>query len=464
MSNSYEQMAQDLADVEYASARAAFWAGHPHIAARVYNTPLMIHPEKALAIESVLRRHAVGAPPTAVSAEFRENRQSKPYQVTEGGTAVISVYGTLVHRAMGIEALSGLAGYTRLATRLQAAVRDRDVERILLDIDSPGGEVSGLYDLTSKIVAARGFKPVWGIANESAFSAAYAIGSAVTRLVAPQTADVGSIGVIAMHVDQSVRDEKQGMHYTAIYAGAHKNDFNPHQPLKKSAATWLQKEVDRLYTMFVEHVATYRSLSAEAVSGTEAGVFNADDALDIGLIDEITGFDEVIEAMESTPAGQTVVSAPSQSTQRVLARQHNGGQAMSTQHDNPEGGQAQFTQADLDRVREEGRVEGREAAHAEGYDEGMEFGTRAERERIQAILTHEQAEGRVAQAIAMALETDLNAEQAGKLLARSPKQDASPGGFEAAMARLGNPDIDPDGGRDADDPQALADSVLATVQ
>ncbi len=431
---------------------------YPHIAARVYNTPLMIHPDKARVIEAVLRGRAEGAPLPAEAVEWRENRQGKPYRVTERGTGVISIYGTLVHRAMGFDAWSGLTGYTRLAARLRTAMEDREVLRILFDVDSPGGEVSGLYDLASKIRAANESKPVWAIANESTYSAAYALAVAAGRLITPRTGNVGSVGVIALHVDQSARDEKQGYRYTPVYAGARKNDFSPHQPLSGRAEAWLQAEVDRMHGMFIEHVARERGIEAGAVRGTEAAVLNADDALELGFIDAVAGFDDTIEEMESAGGGSGF-------SMRASARAPEGGPAMAREDttaadDRPAG---QFTQYDLDQARQEGH----DAGHAQGLDEGQQKGTGMgrdlERGRIRAILTCEPAQVRMGQAIAMALDTDLEPEAASALLAKSPKENTTGGGFEAAMAALGNPAIGPDGATEDDDARAEAKRVLATL-
>ena len=117
------------------------------------------------------------------------------------GIAVVPVYGTLVRRALGLDAASGLASYSELGAMLDAAAADPDVSGILLDIDSPGGEAGGVFELAQRVRAADAIKPVWAIASDSAYSAAYAIACAASRVFITQTGGVGSIGVIAMHVD-----------------------------------------------------------------------------------------------------------------------------------------------------------------------------------------------------------------------------------------------------------------------
>jgi hypothetical protein len=142
-------------------------------------------------------------------------------------------------------------------------------------------------------------KPVWAVASDTAFSAAYAIGCSASRLLVSRTGGVGSIGVIAMHVDQTARDAQQGYRYTPITAGDHKNDFSPHEKLGPEAHARLQAEVDRLYVMFVDHVAAMRTLDADAVRATEAGIYFGADAVTSGLADAVGSLDAVLAEFSS---------------------------------------------------------------------------------------------------------------------------------------------------------------------
>ena len=133
----------------------------------------------------------------------------------------------------------------------------------------------------------------------TAFSAAYAIGCSASRLLVSRTGGVGSIGVIAMHVDQTARDAQQGYRYTPITAGDHKNDFSPHEKLGPEAHARLQAEVDRLYAMFVDHVAVMRKLDTDAVRATEAGIYFGMDAVTAGLADAVGSLDAVLAEFSS---------------------------------------------------------------------------------------------------------------------------------------------------------------------
>ncbi len=262
----------------------------PHLASRLYGTPLLLARSKLDIILGVLgERIQWPAPQSALPVPAPRVSSDAP-----GEIAVIPVYGTLVRRALGLEATSGLTSYGEVGAMLEAALSDLAVSGILLDVDSPGGEAGGVFELAQRIRAADAVKPVWAIASDSAFSAAYAIACAASRIYVTQTGGVGSIGIIAMHVDQSVRDAQEGYRYTAITAGEQKNDFSPHQPLDKESSARLQSEVDRIYAIFVDHVAAMRGLESRFVRSTQAGIYFGPDAVTAGLADVQGDFDTAV--------------------------------------------------------------------------------------------------------------------------------------------------------------------------
>ena len=262
----------------------------PHLASRLFGTPLLVHRAKLDVILAVLgERLTIQVPQVDMALP---SPRSAP--VSTPGIAVIPVHGTLVKRTAGLDAVSGLTSYAEITSLLDAALADPAIDGILLDIDSPGGEASGSFELARQIREASTIKPVWAVANDAAYSAAYALAASAERLVVTETGGVGSIGVIALHIDQSVKDANDGYRFTAITAGAHKNDFSPHQPLTDDAKAELQAEVDRLYGLFVDHVATMRALSAGAVRTTEAGLFFGPNAISAGLADSVGTFESAI--------------------------------------------------------------------------------------------------------------------------------------------------------------------------
>jgi len=275
----------------------------PHLATRLYNTPLLIQRAKLEAILTVLgdRVGWTGAPGVVSAPPVRSLPEAGP------GIALIPVYGSLVRRSLGVDAASGLTAYADIDQQIDQALADPAVHGILLDVDSPGGEAGGVFELGERIRLANAVKPVWAIAADAAFSAAYALACGASRLVVSRTGGVGSIGVIALHVDQSLRDARDGYRFTAIFAGDRKNDFSPHAPLTDAAASRLQAEVDRLYGLFVAHVAAMRGLGEESVRATQAGLFFGAEAVAAGLADAegsldhtLSEFAEVLTARRTT--------------------------------------------------------------------------------------------------------------------------------------------------------------------
>jgi signal peptide peptidase SppA len=258
-----------------------------YLASRLFGTSLLIHRPKLDVILSVVGQRIGMADVPAMPMMDMAAFQRPPLAAAPEGIAVIPIHGSLVKRSLGMEAASGLTSYGEIAAMLDAALADPQVSGILLDIDSPGGEASGSFELARRVREVAGQKPVWAVANDAAYSAAYAIAASAQRLFVTETGGVGSIGVIALHVDQSVKDAKEGYHYTAITAGAHKNDYSPHEPLSDAAKTELQGEVDRLYAIFTEHVAAMRSLDLAAVRATEAGLYFGTNAVAQGLADGV---------------------------------------------------------------------------------------------------------------------------------------------------------------------------------
>lgn len=254
---------------------------------RLFNTPLLIREDALEAMLACLDLPGLAFPAAGDLAAFG-NAGREPKE--KDALAVIPVYGPLTYRPDdGFLAFlfGSSSSYEAIRKQFRAALEDPAFKAIVFDIASPGGESAGLFDLVDEIYQARGQKPLYAVANETAYSAAYAIASAADRIFLPRTGGVGSVGVIAMHRDQSQWDEKLGFRYTPIYAGARKNDFSAHEPLTAEALALAQAQVDDLYGLFVETVARNRNLTTEAVRATQAGLFRGRAALTAGFADAL---------------------------------------------------------------------------------------------------------------------------------------------------------------------------------
>ncbi|MDF3655850.1 S49 family peptidase, partial [Enterobacter hormaechei] len=127
-----------------------------------------------------------------------DTRPSRTYQVANG-IAVLPVSGTLVSKTRALQPYSGMTGYNGIIARLQQAISDPGVDGILLDMDTPGGMVSGAFDCTDIIARMRDIKPIWALANDMNCSAGQLIASSASRRLVTQTARTGSIGVMMAH-------------------------------------------------------------------------------------------------------------------------------------------------------------------------------------------------------------------------------------------------------------------------
>ena len=435
---------------------------YPYLAAQLFNVPLMARPETAEVFASafvqiLVGQANIGSLPAASGEEVIPARESfasnfagsrfsnKRYIVTDSGIGILPVYGALAQRAGEITPdCTELTSYQRLGRTFDAMVADPDVRGILLEVDSPGGQVAGNFELARKIMGARGMKPVWAHANEMAFSGGYSLAAAAERFYAPDTGMVGSVGVMMLHMSQAERDARSGYQYTAIFAGARKNDMNPHFPLSEAARARLQAMVDSSYEIFVQHVASARGMKPEAVRATEAGIFEAKPALDSKLIDGIYTFAETLAALESrvkgvvaTPGAGLAAHQPQESEMSETTK------PAATATDKP----AEQTTAPVDA--------GKIAAEVRT----------AERARISGILGCEEAKGRPTLAQHLASNTDLSVEAAKSTLAASPLESvAAVATFSQAMGKVSNPKVGTDGGpASEDDADALARRIAGVA-
>lgn len=426
---------------------------YPRLAARLYNVALLIEPGKAEVIEAVFRAYAEGRADTLPPYEAKPagqppvpmERTDNGYSLTAGGVAVLPVHGTLVQRGDSLDAMSGLTGYNVISRRLQAALADPKVKGIVLEFDSPGGEVAGVFELAGQIQAAT--KPVWAHANEMMFSAAYALGVGASDITMAQTSMIGSVGVIMLHVDQSQADAKKGLVFTPIYAGARKVDYSSHAPLSDQARATAQEQVDRLYQIFVDHVAGARAIDPAAVKATEAGLLTPGQALDNGMADGQASLTETIQRMQDELAQPTFTGYSSNRPSRATSERSN---TMSTENKAP--GQATATEEQLKAAQAE-----TEAAKA-GTTKAVADARAAERARFSAITAHEEAKGREKLATHLATNTDMEVDAAVALLKASAKEApaASADQFAAYMAAQGNAKVAADGGADPNAGKATA--------
>lgn len=287
----------------------------PHIASRMFNTPLMIDEAKATAILTGMGGRIVeggvafeGAMPVdhiafaggrvSDSMGTLGDRLGRVYEKAgEGGrifdrigpVAIVPIEGTLIHKGAFLGQSSGEMSYQGLQTKITAIRRDPSVRGVAYEVDTFGGEGAGAFDTAHMMAELSKEKPTIAILNDFAFSAGYLLASTARQIVMPSMGGAGSIGVITMHIDHSAKLEKAGSKVTIISSGKHKADGHSLGPLPENVRAKMQARVDKMREHFADAVGQFRGgrLTKAAALATEADSFSGDEAVKAGLADAV---------------------------------------------------------------------------------------------------------------------------------------------------------------------------------
>jgi ClpP class serine protease len=202
---------------------------------------------------------------------------------------------------------------------------------------------------------------------------------------------------------------------TLIHAGAHKVDGHPFGPLSDAVRADLQAEVMKIYDQFVGLVAEGRGgrMSADAIRATEARTYLGADAIAQGLADRMASLDEVIAALSQPPSGAS-------------PQRKGGPMTKTTEGEAPQSGPSNATGPSHESGVSPAELQSAvEAARAKAHAAGVLAGKAEATARIKSILTAPETESREAQALVLALETEMTAADAAKVLAASPKANVA---------------------------------------
>lgn len=441
-----------------ARIRASAWAIQPD----VLETILMIAERQNMTPEAVATQ--IGRP------------LNNTYDVEmRGSVAILPVMGPLFRYANLFTDISGATSYDLLARDFAAAVADRTVSAILLNIDSPGGEVTGLAEFADQIFNARGSKPIVAYVGGSGASAAYWIASAADEVVISETSGLGSIGTVAEVVNTKGRDEKAGIvRHEFVSSQSPNKRLDPATP---DGASRIQARIDAMSDVFIAKVARNRGISTDQVLQEfgQGDIFIGQAAVTAGLADRVGSYEGVISELQ-----QGVFTG--QDNRTAAAGSDNKGHFMSDKNTQP----AAKSQAELDAEKKAAddaaaaKVESDKAAEEakKKTDDAAAAATAAtavaapaaasdsgktERARVQAILGHDEAKERPTLAQHLALETDMTVEAASALLAKSAKEPKGASDFARAMAGTKNPAVGADTESGSAD-SAASDACIDTAR
>lgn len=389
------------------------------IADRVLNRPLLIDPAKAQIVLAVLEGRIlpgldgsegaaaadldrIAPQPDATRFVGSTARQTRggSFVRAVGTTAIITVDGSLVNRGAWIGASSGLTSYEGIAAQIDEVANDGEIRSVILDMNSYGGEATGMFGLAAKVRGLAAKKRVIAVVNDVAASAGYGIICGAHEIVVSPTSLVGSIGVVMLHMDRSGEMQLKGVRPTLIHAGAHKVDGHPFGPLSEDVRAALQRDANTLLDRFLETVEAGRGasrLSTDKARATEARTYFGQDAITAGLADRVGTFEEILSELNRPAA-----SSGGKSTKE---RPRMDGQDVTT---NASG------------ISLEAHNTAVATARAEATAAGKKEGATEAAGRIKAILTCEGAKGREAMAQTLAFDTTMSADEATKVLAAAP--------------------------------------------
>lgn len=341
---------------------------------------------------------------------FGPASREKPFAFADG-IAIIPFSGSLINRFGW--SYGYVTGYNFIRRQMQLALADEDVKGIVGDFNTYGGEAAGCFECATEIFEARGTKPMIAVIDSNCYSAGYALASAFDKIVCTPSGGAGSIGVVGMHMNMAKALEKYGVEITFIHYGEHKVDGNPYEPLPASVKANMQKGINKSGENFVALVARHMNLDVQKVRDTQAAVYRAEDALELGLIHTIATPSQAMQVFFDELSGSTT-----QLQQEVIMTDKTNEPAGTTQ--------AATDQAALTKASSDAKI--------------------AERARVNGILSCEEAKGRTTLANHIAMNTDMSVDEAKAMLKAAPAQAAATPAaaanpFAAAMNNSENPNV-----------------------
>lgn len=361
-----------------------------------------------------------------------------PFNVLDDA-AVIPIHGVLLNRFNSCWGF--VTGYNYIKGAISAALMAEGISQIILDVNSPGGQVAGCFETVDFIREASAIKPITAIVDSYCCSAAYALSSGATRIITTPSGCIGSIGVVAVHFSLERLYENAGVKVTFIQAGAKKTLGTPYRNLSDSEQAELQKSVDESYKTFTQTVAINREIEEDVVIKTEAACYTSSQALELGLIDGVMAVEKAFD--ELLTKGNTMTVGKQQGANAAV---ENTAQPV-----------AETPQAVPSATADNGAV--------------------AERSRIQAILGCDAAKTQPSLANHLAFGTSMSAVEAEAMLeaashdapqteakaAESEPKSAETNMLAEAMSQMGSPNVGADNAQNSSNSEKLSDADLSAI-
>jgi protease-4 len=203
-----------------------------------------------------------------------------------------------------------IMGGDSVAADIRNARNDSTIKAIVLRVDSGGGSVVASEVIRREVELAQGSKPVVVSMSDVAASGGYWIAAPASRIIADANTITGSIGVLTGKLNLSGLYSLLGLSTDYIATSDNATLFSDQQNFTSAQQAYIQKSLENTYSEFTKGVAQGRHMSVEAVDKIAKGrEWTGAQGKDIGLVDEIGGFDRAIEVAKELahiPANESV--------------------------------------------------------------------------------------------------------------------------------------------------------------
>ena len=236
---------------------------------------------------------------TSAPNSDEDDAKSRLLQVVDG-VGVITIHGALTNRDAWYNTFFGLVSYPEIVQAMHEAVLNPEVKEILMDVSSPGGAVDGVLDAVSAIQKVGKLKRVTGFTSSVAASAGFWIMAPAKERFVTETAIIGSIGVVAKHVEYSKMMKDKGVTETIVRSGEFKQIVNSSEPLSAKAEQVIQEQVDYTNGVFVQSIADSLGVSVQLVDRqmAQGKEFIGQQGVDKGLVTGVKSFEDVFAAIQ----------------------------------------------------------------------------------------------------------------------------------------------------------------------
>lgn len=186
-----------------------------------------------------------------------------------------------------------------IAAKLREVTDNSNISGVILWIDSPGGSVAGVIQITYEVERLKSAKPVVAYTGGISASGGYYIMSVCDKIVVRPDAEIGSIGVIYFHVDASGYYSQFGFNITVFKTGRHKDAGADWRALDDEEKQYITDSVYDAFYRFIYTVSRGRNLSTDVVEEYADGLtWFGEDAVKTGFADVVGNFDDAVKEIE----------------------------------------------------------------------------------------------------------------------------------------------------------------------